>query len=205
MEELAGQGTAFKKSDTYWISRGYGAGRFPSGVRVRRIENNGERSVKVTWKDKERQDGVEVNEEKEFALGDAGKEDSETFELLLNSLGFEKRTVKYKEGLVWKLVVDTGQEVTVELCKVCGNALYDDTTATNLHEDQPKDIGWFLELEVLTLDTGPETIRAAKDALFSALNKVGVGERAIDARYYTELLRGEILSGKRVEDRGFRS
>jgi adenylate cyclase class 2 len=199
MDALAGSGTAFVKDDTYWISQGYGEGRFPSNLRVRRMEKAGKRKVLVTWKHKERRDGIEINDEREFAIGSPEYEDTETFEELLNALGFEKRTIKHKEGWAWKLTPPgnavledaafTGNAVAAELCRVSGYALDEKAAAGDAAAAAKKDIGWFLELEILAPDTAPETVQAVKDTLFSLLEKAGFNKSAVETRYYTEMLR----------------
>jgi adenylate cyclase class 2 len=199
LDALAGTGAPFVKDDAYWISQGYGAGRFPSGLRVRRLKKDGKQKVLVTWKNKERRDGIEINDEKEFAVGGSNNEDAETFEELLSALGFEKRAVKHKEGWVWSAsgenVVPGESEMTIELCGVSGYALDKKTEAKDLPHAVTKDIGWFLELEILAPDAEPETVRAAREALFSMLKEAGLDENAVETRYYTEILRGGQQAG----------
>ena len=154
----AGRGTAFVKDDAYWSVRGL-------FVRVRREERGGGRRTLVTWKTKQRRDGVEINDEKEFAVSDP-----ELFEELLALLGFEKRTVKRKEGWAWK-----AGEIAAELCEVSGSR----------PGGAPVTLGWFLELETAAEDRD-ET--AARNALFCLLEKAGLAKDRVESRYYAEMI-----------------
>lgn len=118
----------------------------------------------VTYKRKEIRGDTEVNDEREFSI-----EGRAEFEALLRDIGFSEaiRKEKRTRGFSWK--ADGGTEVTLELSLVAG-------------------LGWFLEIEVLADNPGPtETLRAQR-LLREALAKAGVGESAIETRYYTDML-----------------
>lgn len=161
MDAGAGCGTAFVKEDAYWSGPGF-------SLRVRREEKGGERRTLVTWKTKKRRNGVEINDEKEFSVSDA-----ELFEELLALLGFEKRTLKRKEGWAWK-----SGDITAELCEVSGSRT----------GGAPVTLGWFLELETAAEDGGNKTAGAARNALFGLLEKAGVSKDRVESRYYAELI-----------------
>ncbi|MDR2143044.1 MAG: CYTH domain-containing protein [Treponema sp.] len=182
METIAGEGTAFVKDDAYWFPRDevFSAkdrpgGETRSGLRVRREKKAGKEAILVTWKKKEQRDGMEINEEKEFAVSDGA-----LFEELLYSLGLRKKTVKHKEGFFWKIC-----GISAELAEVSG--IYGER-ADSAHG--PKNLGWFLELEIITGAGGAveETETEAKTRLLALLEKAGIDRSMIESRYYTELL-----------------
>jgi adenylate cyclase class 2 len=180
METAAGEGTVFAKDDAYWfpgVSRtGISDGLLRSGLRVRREKKAGKETILVTWKKKEKRDGMEINDEKEIAVSDGA-----LFEELLYSLGLQKKTTKHKEGWAWEI-----DGITAELAEVSGISGEKAETANSACGGTPKTLGWFLELEIITEDSETET--AAKTRLFSLLEKAGIGKNKIESRYYTELL-----------------
>jgi adenylate cyclase class 2 len=185
LETIAGQAAAFVKDDAYWFpgrsgEGSSGGGLFRSGLRVRREKKAGKETVLVTWKKKEKRDGMEVNDEKEFTVSRGA-----LFEELLYALGLRKKITKHKEGWAWNI-----DGVTAELAEVSG--MYtkpSDFTQTD-PPDSPrggtlKTLGWFLELEILDDETD------ARRRLLEVLAKAGIGEAGIENRYYSELLMSE--------------
>jgi adenylate cyclase class 2 len=191
LETIAGRGAAFVKDDAYWFP-GFsglpdkeaggdprGGGILCSGLRVRREKKAGKETTLVTWKKKEKRNGMEINDEKEFAVSDGA-----LFEELLYVLGLRKKTIKHKEGWAWNI-----DGITAELVEVSG--IYTGTpnfTSSEIPDSSKsgilKTLGWFLELEIL--DCGDET--AARRRLLNTLAKAGIGEANIENRYYSELL-----------------
>jgi adenylate cyclase class 2 len=195
LETIAGEGAAFVKDDAYWFP-GFsglpckGTGGNPlsrSGLRVRREKKAGKETILVTWKKKEKRNGMEINDEREFTVS-CGT----LFEEFLYTLGLQKKIIKHKEGWVW----DIGG-VTAELAEVSGT--YTETpnsTGDRIPDssesgtpDFPKGeilktLGWFLELEIL----GNADEKAARRRLLDVLAKAGIGEASIENRYYSELL-----------------
>ncbi|MDR3356871.1 MAG: CYTH domain-containing protein [Spirochaetaceae bacterium] len=169
METIAGEGTAFVKDDAYWFP----GGETRSGLRVRREKKSGKETILVTWKKKEQRDGMEINDEKEFAVSDGT-----LFEELLYSLGLRKKTLKHKEGFVWKI-----GGITAELTEVSG--IYGERADS---ASGPKNLGWFLELEITSGGAIEETETEAKTRLLALLEKAGIDRSMIEDRYYTELL-----------------
>jgi adenylate cyclase class 2 len=168
LDKLAGVGIAFSKDDAYWFLKTVAA--LPkSGLRIRREKaGNGERTL-VTYKTKERREGIEINDEHEFEVSDG-----DCFEELLVRLGLEKRTYKHKQGWSWNY-----SGITAELAEVSGAA----------NPAIPaKNLDWFLELEILAEDGADETVTAARQRLLELLEKAGIGEDYIESRYYSELL-----------------
>jgi adenylate cyclase class 2 len=169
IESFAGKGTLFSKDDSYWF-----AGRnsrklkkFPSsGLRLRQNKSGKTLQSLVTWKYKERRNGLEINEEHEFEL-----KSGDEFEQLLEMLSLEKRIIKHKNGWVWHY-----NGISAELCEVSGFI----RTAKNL--------GWFLELEILSDKDSAKTAAAAKKKLLAFLEKAGIGKENIEDRYYAEML-----------------
>jgi adenylate cyclase class 2 len=119
------------------------------------------RTVHVTYKVKEIRDNMEINDEKEFDVSEAG-----FFEDLLACLGLEKKDCKQKKGFSYQI-----DGITAELLELSG-------------------LGSFIELEILSADDKNETIAAARSRLYKLLAELGVPETAIESRYYTEMLRG---------------
>jgi adenylate cyclase class 2 len=190
LETIAGQGVVFVKDDAYWFP-GFsglpdeGAGRDPrngwlpcSGLRVRREKKAGKETTLVTWKKKEKRDGMEINDEREFTVS-CGT----LFEEFLYTLGLRKKIIKHKKGWAWNI-----DGVTAELAEVSGITEAPNFTGDEIPDSSKsgilKTLGWFLELEIL--DCGDET--AARRRLLDALAKVGIGEASIENRYYSELL-----------------
>jgi adenylate cyclase class 2 len=190
LEAIAGQGAPFVKDDAYWFP---GGGPSRSGLRVRREKTAGKETTLVTWKIKEKRDGMEVNDEKEIAVSCGA-----LFEELLYSLGLRKRITKHKEGWAWNI-----DGVTAELAEVSGSSkerisgssykegisgsssgFSKEEIADPSREGTPVTLGWFLELEIL--DCGDE--HTARRRLLDLLAKAGVDEAAIENRYYSELL-----------------
>jgi adenylate cyclase class 2 len=166
LDGLARFNGEFLKEDTYWKP---GAGNMPagfpfSGIRIRKesARDAGGRArnvVTVTYKSKEKREGLEVNREEEFSVSDAGP-----FEGLLGRLGLKPAASKRKSGFSWDY-----EGITAELAEVAG-------------------LGWFAELEILSDNAGPETVAAARRRLLGLLAKLGIGEDRIETRYYTEML-----------------
>jgi adenylate cyclase class 2 len=187
LETIAGRGAAFVKDDAYWFP-GFsglpaeGADRYlrglpRSGLRVRREKRAGKETILVTWKKKEKRDGMEMNDEKEFTVSDGT-----LFEEFLYTLGLRKKIIKHKEGWSWDI-----DGVTAELAEVSG--IHAGTPNFTGTPDFPngeilKTLGWFLELEIL----GDTDEKAARRRLLDALAKAGIGEASIENRYYSELL-----------------
>jgi adenylate cyclase class 2 len=150
---------SFEKEDIYWSNLDY----FTVRVRNERdIDGNGEKSSAtwVTYKIKERLNGIEVNREHEFGVSCGS-----AFEDFLKLLDFEVTLRKKKRGFSWKY-----EDITVELADI-------------------ERLGYFVELEILADNDNPDTISRARARLLDFLRKIGVSEDNIEDRYYAELLR----------------
>jgi adenylate cyclase class 2 len=157
---------AFTKDDAYWFParRAPDASLPASGVRLRRetLDSGDGQPVQttlVTYKTKEVREGMEINDEREFAVSDGA-----AFEELLTRLGLSPGKTKQKRGWSW-----SHEGITLELTEVTG-------------------LGWFAELELLTGTDSPEIAAAARKRLLALLQAAGIAEDRIEARYYTELL-----------------
>jgi adenylate cyclase class 2 len=164
----------FEKDDCYWIAGKGRDGPLRSGVRLRRekiVLPSGatEDKALVTYKIKEVRDGIEINDEREFAVSDAAD-----CEELLQRLGLEPGLRKHKQGWAWTLGA-----VKAELCDVSG---------------PQRSLGWFLELEILAEDAEAPTVAAARHKLLDLLERLGVPRDRIEERYYSELLAGEFVA-----------
>ncbi|MDR2803875.1 MAG: class IV adenylate cyclase [Treponema sp.] len=171
---------SFEKDDTYW---------FPvlpvakqetvpvSGIRIRREtisrRNHAPESLTLaTYKTKEIRNGIEVNDEKEFAVkaptpaGGAFDEDAiAAFKELMERLGLAPGISKKKQGRSWRYGC-----INVELSSV-------------------EKLGCFLELEIMADDDKPETVEQARKELLAFLKLAGISEERIETRYYNEMLR----------------
>ncbi|MDR2662737.1 MAG: CYTH domain-containing protein [Treponema sp.] len=201
LTELAGGGSSLVKDDGYWFPA---AAPGASGLRVRREHTGGEGQTAehtlVTYKTKERREGIEINDEHEFEVSDGA-----VFEELLERLGLEKRIAKHKTGWVWRY-----GGINAELVKVSGGAKvggaeaggtkvggagFDGGTGGPEPPDSAgtKDLGWFLELEILSGPGGSdEAVAAARGRLLELLAQAGIGEADLESRYYSELLAGGV-------------
>ncbi|MDR2716916.1 MAG: class IV adenylate cyclase [Treponema sp.] len=165
---------SYKKSDSYWLPAQPAAGiSVPaSGVRVRResgIDAAGaaHESVLATYKIKEISGGIEVNNECEFTVSDAG-----LFEALLGRLGLRRAVRKEKEGWAWTIPPqDSGQSpILAELSQVAG-------------------LGWFLEIEIMAADDCEQIVEESRRRLFALLEKLEIPAEWIETRPYTVMLR----------------
>jgi adenylate cyclase class 2 len=176
---LASPPLSFEKEDCYWVPAGDIPKGVPrSGVRVRRekrrLPGNGvedEEKTLVTYKSKEVREGIEINDEMEFAVSDP-----HAFEELLKRLGLKPGLRKRKKGWAW-IFPDNSSDgngtIHIELCQVTG---------------LDRDLGWFAELEILTGDAGGETVAAARKRLLELLDTLNIPRENIEDRYYSELL-----------------
>lgn len=151
-----------RKADQYWFPPPeYSlAAHFPSGIRVRREQKSRKEALTcVCFKIKELRDTVEVNDEREFEVSDA-----EIFTQFLERLAFVRGQAKTKTGWAWEY-----QGITIELLLVAG-------------------LGWFVELEILSRDSGEDSVAAARKRLLELLAALGISGDKIEPRYYTEML-----------------
>ena len=164
----------FRREDAYWFPCA-GAhsphADFPrSGVRIRKewtrdAHGREAEAVRITYKFKEVQEGMEVNDERELLLAPPARAGAETLEDLLRLLRLEPRAAKVKQGRAWHY-----GDVRAELCQV-------------------EELGWFVELEILAKRDDEAIREAARAQLLELLDKTGVERGKIETRYYTELLR----------------
>ncbi|MDR2435076.1 MAG: CYTH domain-containing protein [Treponema sp.] len=162
---------SYEKSDTYWAA----GGNIPSSeVRVRReidTETDGRVREKtlVTYKIKEIRDGIEINDEREFLVAGAGPDGAggDVFEGLLNRLGLRPFIRKEKKGRSWTV---GAPPVLAELSLV-------------------KDLGWFLELEILAEEKDERIIAESRKRLLSLLETLDIPPEWVESRPYTEMLK----------------
>jgi len=169
LHEKAEYSSAFEKEDAYWFFAP--ESRAPAlpvrRIRVRREKHSlpdgkAASATLATYKAKEVCDGIEVNDELEFAVNPGSE-----FERFLGALGFKPGISKQKRG--WAFSRET---ITAELAEVEG-------------------LGWFLELEILAVDSREETVAENRQKLLDFLAELGIGREAIESRYYTEMLCGK--------------
>jgi len=170
--EKAEYSGAFEKRDVYWFGRGT-SDLTTTKLRVRKekrsFANGNERSrCLVTYKAKEENNGIEINDELEFEV-----EPVDAFEEFLVKAGLRAGAGKIKRG--WVFIKG---EITAELVEVDG-------------------LGWFVELEILARaspdDANAEgnyekTLTKAKETLLAFLDSLGIGREAIERRFYLDML-----------------
>ena len=158
---------SFNKIDSYWFSEQTAV---PT-VRVRRENRLNEGGtayayVFVTCKTKEISGGIEINDEREFTVSDAG-----LFEEMLGWLGLHKSICKEKNGWVWAIPAAHAGETVIhaEISLVSG-------------------LGWFLELEIIAADHNAQTLADSRKRLFALLEKLEIPVHQIEDRPYTSML-----------------
>ena len=185
LNAFAGSEAAFSKDDTYWFARSPNNESIalpPGGLRIRKetvLETGAFPKTRITWKNKEKREGIEINNEHELEL----KGDANIAELFV-MLGLERRILKHKQGWFWHY-----NGITVELCEISGLIKNSPGKPDRDSESQnSKNLGWFLELEILASDDCAETIACAREKLLALLEKAGIGKESIENKYYSELL-----------------
>jgi len=183
LHEKAEYSSAFEKDDTYWLL----APGFPvppdSRLRVRREQRNrldgsSVSATVVTYKTKEKRDGMEVNDELEFDVN-PGPE----FEVFLKRMGCTPGISKRKRG--WDF---SRGEITAELVEIEG-------------------LGWFIEMEILAAEAAREggsfsdssdnmdkVVAEAREKLLGFLDELGISRDDIESQYYTEMLSRHVTS-----------
>lgn len=153
------------KKDTYWKKESMTTSDDPvetKSVKVRLREENDE--VFVTYKRKEVQGQIEVNDEQEFMISDR-----KAFEVLLGDIGFAPYITKNKKTKSFSSIATDGTEITIELSMLEG-------------------LGYFIEIEILADNPDAAETTRAQNMLFETLHTCGIDESAIESRYYTDLL-----------------
>jgi len=182
LNSFAGFRGTLSKTDRYWSLGGAGqkdaahgaaAKQNAPSVRIRceRIEADGEKSVTrtiVTVKQKNivpthtqgnARDSLEVNDEKEFTVSDAG-----AFEDFITQAGFSPVLTKRKTCMQWR-----HENILIELCTV-------------------EHLGDFLELEILSPECTAAHVKTARIQLENLLKKCNIPLAQIEPMYYSELL-----------------
>ena len=137
----------------------------PAGTRATRLRVRAEAGeTVVTYKRKELQGDIEVNDEREFSIGDRA-----AFETLITDLGFKPFIKKEKKTKTFSYSAVGGTSVGIELSLVEG-------------------LGWFVELEILADNPDEAETARARDILRETLTKCDVDPSAIESRYYTDML-----------------
>jgi adenylate cyclase class 2 len=166
---------AFEKRDVYWF--GAETSSYPvSKLRVRKekrsFADGTEKSLcLVTYKAKEENNGIEINEELEFEVSPV-----EAFEEFLKKAGLRPGAAKRKHGWVFlKAVSSAAKPEAAELC------------AELVEVDG---LGWFVELEILVgaKDKSEEKIAEARETLLAFLDSLGIEREAIESRFYLDML-----------------
>jgi len=180
LEAIAGVAVAISKDDTYWLAPG--VLHYYSGPRVRQETAGNSVKTLVTWKNKQKVNGIEVNDEHELEVSD-----KKVFEELLVQLGLEKQIEKHKEGWAWQY-----SGITAELCKVSGAVRKNPKKTGAAKKGRIKNLGWFLELEIISNEDSKAAVALTRKKLLTLLAKAGIDEGDLESRYYAEMLGTEI-------------
>ena len=145
----------YTKADRYFA--------MPSQPQEFRLRLDGSTAI-VTFKDKTRKDGLEMNREGEFTVSDP-----ENFVALVARLGAELVIEKHKTGKAFVY-----EDLLLELSEVAG-------------------LGHFLEVEAVFeenhQDKEPEFIARTETRLYGVLEALEIPKRAVEPRPYTQMLR----------------
>ena len=174
---------AFEKQDVYWFRQESFA--FPLvKLRIRREKRSFADGTEkalclVTYKAKEVNDGVEMNDELEFAVDPA-----EAFEEFLKMAGQKPGAVKKKRGWDFTKTVSSAPELVA--AKLAGAELCAELVEVD-------NLGWFIELEICVNvddagDKSEETFKKVEETLLAFLDDLGIERQAIERRYYLEML-----------------
>ncbi|MDR1247971.1 MAG: CYTH domain-containing protein [Treponema sp.] len=160
---------SFEKDDCYWTGGKDGESRPAVRVRKEKILHPGgetKEQALAAYKIKEVREGIEINDEREFAVSDPA-----CFEELLRRLGLEPGSSKNKRGWAW-----TSGVIHAELCEVSG---------------PKRSLGWFLEIEILAESAAAQVVADSRKTLLDFLEQTGLSRDCIEERYYSELLAQE--------------
>jgi len=157
---------AYHKRDSYWVFPDNRIGK----LRIRDEEKTfpGKEpchTILVTFKMREMHRETEVNKELEFSVSD-----SAVFGEILAHMGLQTEVLKTKHGWAWELGGnESGTPVLAELSNV-------------------GQLGWFLELEILSDTFDGQGIERNRSSLLALLEKLGIPRDRIETRPYTDLL-----------------
>lgn len=150
-----------EKKDTYWHNE---------IMKLRVRQETGKPAI-VNFKEKEiTKNGLEVNTEKEFSLGQI--EDTnpiELFESILKMNHFSIFSTKHKITKSWTFDTDNFFNVLIELSEV-------------------KKLGYFIEIEILSASNEKSLVDKAHQILLETLTKCGIPHSDIESRYYNDML-----------------
>jgi adenylate cyclase class 2 len=176
-----------EKFDAYWTNNAGKNGQAAQNpVKVRIREESG--LIVVTYKKKERQGAIEVNDEREFTI-----DNREAFETLITDLGFSRDSLKHKKTKSFDYVAHDGADSTHSVAGAHGaHGAHDENSAGNtpvtIELSLVDPLGWFVEIEILKDNPDSETIERSRKILGETLKLCGIGEDAIEMRYYTEMI-----------------
>ena len=113
----------------------------------------------ICYKRKEVRDGIEINDELEFEA-----KPGEIVKEFFREMGLEPWISKRKRGWAY-----FSKEINAELVEVEG-------------------LGWFVELEIIADNDREVCFKEAKNLLLDFLFSLGIEEKHIESRFYTEML-----------------
>ncbi|MDR1802596.1 MAG: hypothetical protein LBQ94_03230 [Treponema sp.] len=192
LSEKAEYSCAFEKRDVYWFGQETSA--LPvTKLRVRRekrtfADGTEKAFCLVTYKAKEVNNGIEMNDELEFEVCPV-----DAFEEFLKKAALRPGAVKRKRGWAFTKAVSFAAELAAA-----------ELRAELVEVDS---LGWFIELEICVNvsgdganagldevdidDKSEETFSQAKETLLAFLDDLGVEREAIERRFYLDMLSSE--------------
>jgi len=150
----------FDKHDAYWHGPEWRLNRGTKGFRLRSEDGH----TTISFKNRNSEGGMEISREKEFEVSDI-----EVFCEFAERLGCEPFYLKLKRGQRWEFRSGSPHSIALELTEVEG-------------------LGWFLEIEARIAEDDPTAVALAQGEIRGLLDRAGIEESAIEARYYSELL-----------------
>ena len=173
------------KFDSYWHEPDWRRARGAKGFRIR---YEGGASV-VTFKQKRVENGLEVNLEREFGVGDP-----DSFVEFCRRLGCESFYTKRKRGsrYVYDPPSPAGRDTAGVPAPRSGapdgelSAAYPRPATIEIIEVEG--LGDFIEIEILLEAEEPAALAGAQAELRGLLERAGVSASAIESRFYSELL-----------------
>jgi adenylate cyclase class IV len=171
------------KFDSYWHGPDWRRERGTKGFRIRAEDH----STTVTFKNKRVENGLEVNLEREFGVGDP-----EIFVEFCRRLGCESFYTKRKRGsrYIYDSASRSGQ-ASAEVPLPRSGAPRGESPPTRpatIEIVEVEGLGDFIEIEILLEDEEPEALARAQAEIRGLLERAGVDAAAIESRFYSELL-----------------
>ncbi len=164
IDSLYGKAEDVNKSDLYFAL----PGEIHQALRIRNNKGVLELTTKRMSSDSLSEDNIEYE-----VMTDISQE--QTAISFFECLGYEKYFRKIKSG--WEWMVDS---IHVELMEVSGYSYRE--------KGEERNVGWFLELEILLPPTLKVDLREKQKSLYDLLSRLGISEDKIETRSYRSMI-----------------